>query len=524
MKIGKVCLVVLAGVLLASLLGGLALGDEIVLTAARPKDGESLNPITAAVSLGASRSVNLLYNQLVNVDPEKDFNVVPGLLTAWETEGYTTWIVHVREGVTFHDDTSWNAEALKFNLDMWAVLPEATFMVYAGAAGTTEVLDEYTVKIELKEAVPLLMDFLQTAWCSIISPTAIKDHATTDDPYAMEWLNDHEAGTGPFILESWEPGERMVVRKWENYWGGVIKKTPKIDRLIYLTVPDAAVRMMMLEKGDIDLTGDLSSEMIADLEEMQGIKVEGYSGTSRRTMIFWDITAPPFDDLKVRQAINYAINYDEIIDRIDLGYAEKLCGMPAKGYLGASPELAGYYTYDLEKAKQLMSESKYADGFEVDLMYDPARYANYEDYALYIQSYLSEIGIKVNIKQVVLSTQTAMQDEGDYGMGLMLYSGDSVAMSADAVRWQYCSHLPTWGWRGSHWTDDTTEVLCPQALATADRIKRAQMYREIDLRAHELAVYVWITQLKPIFAMQDNIVNFRSCPPYQEWFWQVEKK
>lgn len=524
MKLHKFLILALVFILLASLTSFVSFGEEEVLTAARPKDGGTLNPIKATAS-AVNGNVNLFYNQLVAVDPSKDFKVVPSLLSSWETEDFKTWTFHVRKGVTFHDGSPWNSEALKFNLDMWAENPETSYMVFQGIAESIEIVNEYTVKVELTESTPLLMSFLQAQWYSIINPNAVEKHATEDDPYASDWLTSHEAGTGPFVLESWEPDDELDAKKWDQYWGGVIKKTPEIDKLNYLVVPEASVRKMMLEKGDIDVTTQLNRDMYDSLSKSDKAEVKGFATSSRRTMIFYDITSPPFEDLNVRKAISYAINYKQIVESIEGGekYAAKLTGIPPAGFLGGSAQLKDFYTYDPEKAKQLLKKSDYPDGFETVLMYSPERYTLFNEYALAIQSYLRQIGIDVTIQKVTLDNQLAKQEKGDYGMGLMIYTGGSLALSADAVRWQYCSHKDTYGWRGNHWVSDLTENFCPQAISTPDEDKRAEMYKKIDKVAHEKAIYTYLTQPKTLYALQKDVKEFYSSPPYSEWWWQVRK-
>lgn len=506
-------------------LGAYSADGEGVLKMARARDGGTLNPLQAN-TLAVSRNVNLFYNQLVNVDPKNENKLVPGLLVSWETEDYGSWTLHLREGVEFHDGAAWNAEALKFNLDMWAKSPEASYMTYQGYAteGGAQVVDEYTLKLELNQPVPLMMHFFQASWYSIVSPKAVQENATEEDPYAGKWLTNHEAGSGPFILEEWKAGDRLVADRWEDYWGGVQKTSPKVEKLLYLVAPEPSVRMMMLERGEIDVTMGLNRDMYERLEGEEGFKVETFATASKRTMIFYDVTAPPFSDLKVRKAVNYAINYEEIINQVERGqkYAEKLSGIPPAGFLGGRGELADFYPYDPAQAKELLEESDYPDGFKTVLFYDPERYSPFDDYALFIQSYLGEIGIDVEIQKVTLSNQLARQEEGDYGMGLMIYSGDSLALSADGVRWQYCSDKDTYGWRGNHWKTELTEKYCPRAISEPDREKRAEMYERIDRIAHEQAIYVYLTRPRTTYAMRDGVQGFFYSPPYQEWLWSVE--
>lgn len=529
MKSQQIWRLVLLGILLITFLGGLAFSiqsapSEVVLTAARAKDGGTLSPYKSY--LEPLRNAHLFYNLLVNVDPAQNYKVVPGLVSSWEAgDGYESFILHVRQGVKFHDGTPWNAKALKFTLEMWMNNPELSFLKWASVGKNVEIIDPYTVKIILKERFPLMIKYFSNEYYLPISPTAIKNHATEDDPYASKWLSDHECGTGPFILETWKPGEKLVARKWEDYWGGQpgIKETPKVDKLVYLTVPDPSVRMMMLEKGDIDVAIGLTRDMYDKLEEREHIKVEEYT-MPMQTMLNYDVSAPPFNDIKVRKAIHYAINYQEIIDIIERGYAQKLCGIPPKGMLGASPELANYYTYDLEKAKKLMKESSYPNGFETTLMYSPDRYAAFDDYAIYIQSYLREIGIKVNIEKVTLTQQLARHKEGDYGLSLMTWTGTGTAVSADHVEWHYSSVKETYGWQAHHWVSSVTENLVPQAAKTADPEKRAEMFKEIERIQHEMAIVVYLTQLNAVIAMDENIHNMLRTACYEEWWWRVEKK
>jgi len=530
MAMKRVVVLVLVGILSVGLFGGLALGDqssssEIVLRLARASDNGTLGFTTYAWQ--TSESLQLFYDQLINVDPTQGFALKPGLLISWETEDYKTWIFHVRRDVKFHDGTFLNAEAVKFTLDAIMNDPAAAYAKFAAYGKAVEVIGEYALRMELKEKYPLMMHFLalDPYAANVVSPTAFREHASESDPFATEWLANHECGTGPFILEEWEPGEKLVAKRWKDYWGGGLKgirETPKVDKIIYLVVPDPSVRMMMLERGDIDIAGGLTTDMYKNLEEKEGIIIHSFP-FPKRTFLQYDVTSAPFNDVNVRKAISYAINYKELIEQAEHGYAEKLCGFPPKGLLGASPEFADYYTYDLEKAKQLLEESAYPNGFETGLMYAPDRYIPFKEYALYIQSYLRDIGIKVNIKTVTLNTQLARHEAGNYGLSLQIYMGGGAALGIEPVSWQYNSKRDTGGWGGSHWVSEETEVLTPLAEKTGDSAKRGELIKKIDRAAHEQAIYVYLAQVCNVYAARDNIKELHVTPTYEIWWTQVVK-
>ncbi len=383
-----------------------ALAEEKIITYARPLVGP-MDPATSGDSEGV-QNMSLVYNALVMLDREG--RVIPDLAESWEVSpDYKDFTFHLRKGVKFHDGTSFNAQAVKFSYDRMLRVNRTTYGNYLKFAdkNSCEVVDDSTLKIHLIKPYPIFLVDAVTAAYFIVSPDFIKKHATADDPEALKFMPDHACGTGPFKLVEYTQGERLVFEKNSEYWGGSKggKTTPKVDKVIYRIVGDPSTATLMLEKGDADIAEKLTVEQFEKLKSASGLKVMSFS-TPKVVYITMDTSKPPYNDMKVRQAIFYAINDDEIIKYIERGNVKRMHGLIPEGIMGHNPNLP-LYDFNVDKAKELMKASAYPNGFTTDLIFALERRPEFEQVTAYIQAYLKKIGITANIQKMAFDTQIA---------------------------------------------------------------------------------------------------------------------
>ncbi|RPJ07719.1 MAG: ABC transporter substrate-binding protein, partial [Deltaproteobacteria bacterium] len=409
------------------------------------------------------------------------------------------WTFKLRPGVKFHDGTSFNAEAVKFNFDRMLKIKKATLGYYLkfGMPDGVQVIDDLTVKVRLNKPFPLfpLDATFSSYW--IASPTYVKKHMTTEDPLAEGWMATHACGTGPYELAEWVPEQRAVFKQFKGYWG----KPPKVDTIIMPVVKDPTTARLMLEKGDVDIAEKLTVEQFDELAKNPKIRVT-YFPVPRISFIVWDVSKPPFDDENLRKAVSYAINYDEIIKYVEGGRVKRIRGLTPPGIMGHAN--ANVPNLDLAKAKEFMAKSKYAKGVTVDLLYATERRAQFDQVAEYVQSYLKKIGVDVKPQKVAFPAQLAKMKEGGYGMSLMTWSA-GIPDPEDVVGWLLNSVRDSGGWNGSYWFDKRAVELITKAPTVPDQAERDKMYKELELRAVDQAVYVYLYQVQEPFAMRDNI-------------------
>ena len=508
--------------------GSLAQQDELItVILGRASDGDSVDPHNVN-SQENFQNCSPVYEFLVFAGPAG--TRIPLLTYDWQhNEDYTEWTFKVTEGVTFHDGTPLNAEAVRVNFDriQHAFNTVAEYANYADE-NTCQVVDEYTVKFVFNAPNQQFMNSDGSA-IGLVSPQAIADHATADDPYANEWFSENTSGTGPFRLVSWERGKQLVYEKVPGYWGGPgegehIYRDPYIDRVIQLVIPNTTVRSFALLRGDIDIAEGLTADQCTAFRETPGFKV---LSAPQPWMVYlgFDVNVPPFDDVKVRQAIAYAIDYEAIIQGPEQGFAERQYSMSNRGFLGHDPSALVQYAYDPAKAEALLKASGYPDGFLTTLTYATERRAEYEEEALLIKTYLEAIGIDVTLQNVAFTIQNAMTRDAYEGMVLQAFKGSGIdpdetfgwriSPSRKDLGWAY-------GWDVTHWED-------PIAFNTAlgaeaqDPEERARLYLELDKAISEQAIAIPLFSYGSLLAMADYMEDVWYNSEYQYNWWEMKK-
>ena len=467
---------------------------------ARPSLGNSIDPPTHKGD-EATLSMVPVYEGLITTENGRP---VSKLALSWQhSTDFQEWTFKLRPGVKFHDGTSFNAEAVKFNFDRILRTKKTALGYYLkfGTSDGVQVVDDLTVKVKLNNSFPLFALDLTLSSYWMASPTYIKKHMTADDPDAEKWMANHECGTGLYELSEWIPEQKATYKQFNGYWG----RRPKIDTIVMQVVKDPTTARLMLEKGDVDVAERLTVEQFDELAKKPGVKV-AYFPTPRISYITWDVSKPPFDDENLRKAISYAINYDEIIKSIEGGRVKRIRGITPAGYPGYAD--LNVPNFDLAKAKEYMAKSKYAkDGLKVDLYFATERRAQFDQVAEYAQSYLKQIGVDVRPQKVAFPAQLAKMKEGNYGMALMTWSG-GMPDPESFVGWLLNSVRDSGGWNASYWFDQRATELITKAPTVVNQQEREKMYIELERRAADQAVYVYLYQVQEPFAMRDTVKNF----------------
>ncbi len=506
------------------------------------EDPGAAEPVTLIIARTASRTINpvgesniegaqnidLVYESLVQMDGEG--NILPSLATAWEpSEDFQTWTFHLREGVNFHDGTPFNAEAVKYNYDRLLRVPGQSGGAWTSYAdeNTVEVVDDYTVIFQLTAPFPTLpMDMLYIRY-SIVSPTWLQANATTADPEAMEFSATNASGTGPFRLVEFVPDQRTVFERNPDYWGGEPggKATPQVDQVIFQIIRDPEAARVELEAGRVDIVEGPPPLQFEGLRNTPGIALTGFK-VPRIAYLTMDVSKPPFDDVKLRQAVAHAINYDELMQAGELGFAFPQCGMVPEGLtviVPPDPALC-LYPYDPDMARQLLSESAYPDGVTIDLTYAPDRNAGFEVEAQLLQSYLAEVGITANVQALDVVAQVAKMAEGAYGLSLFVWNA-GIPDADDFPGWLYDQgRLPTnESWVGSFWNDEAVMQAMRDARGSTDPAERQALYEAANLQAMQEAIYIPLFQGSKVFAYQDNIEGLNYTVFRRLNIWDIVK-
>jgi peptide/nickel transport system substrate-binding protein len=296
------------------------------------------------------------YETLVFYNPPGSEEVLsPALATSWESnEDATEWTFYLRRGVKFHDGTDFNAEAVKYSVERTINMGMGAAFIWDAVEGVN-VIDDYTVEFKLSYAAPLDLVAAAGYGAWIFSPTCTEAQGEK----ASEWFNEgHDCGSGPYMIESRERGTRLVMTYFEDYWGGW--KEGQFGKIVFDIVVDPVVQQQMLEAGEASAAYGLPRVNLGPLDARDDVTV--YLNPSFQNLLgFFNMKKEPTNNKLVRQALSYAVPYQQIIEGVMLGQATQAYGPVPAGMWGFSDDLF-QYSYDLDKARELLAEAGYPEG------------------------------------------------------------------------------------------------------------------------------------------------------------------
>jgi peptide/nickel transport system substrate-binding protein len=327
--------------------------------------------------------------------------MTPELAESWEaSDDGKTYVFHLRKDATFHDGSPVTARDVKWTFDRAVTVGGVpTFQLKAGSMEKPEqfvAVDDHTFRIDFLRKDKLTFPDLCVPTTGVINSNLAKEHATDKDPWALEWLKNNESGGGAYRVEKWTPGQELTYRRFDDWKSGPL---PKIQRVIWRTVPSAGNRRALLERGDADISFNLPPRDVSELAEEGKLTVVGTPIDCCIVYIDMNVKVPPFDNPKVRQAVAYAIPYQKIMDAAMFGRGVSMFGGPPKVTSTDWPQPSPYVT-DLAKAKQLLAEAGMPDGFETTLSFDLGVAVTNEPICVLAQESLGQIGIKLTLSKI----------------------------------------------------------------------------------------------------------------------------
>ncbi len=417
--------------------------------------------------------VDHLFDRLVAWKDTKLSDLVPALAESWEVSSdHLSWTFKIKKGVTFHDGTPFNAEAVKFNLERIVdpKLGSPNRSMFVPIKQIT-IADDYIIILKTETPYASLLENLAESSISMNSPTAVK-----------KWGKDygqHPVGTGPYKLREWIPGEKCVIERYDHYFG----KKPNPDVIVYRPVPEGGARVVEVESGNADIVNRIPPEAADRLKKNPNVKLVVIPSSFQ---VFFELNnaRPPFNDVRVRKAVNYAIDREAIVEKILGGYGSVPDGLFPPG-VQARVALTPY-TYDPEKAKKLLAEV-YPDGYkEKVVIWTPhGRYMKDKMVSEAVQGYLNELGFQTELRVWEWSSyqKTLYRPEPGKGTG---------KGSNEASMWMLGTSIPTADWRltrklqtghGSNLTgysNKRVDELLEAARTDLNYAERMKMYAEIQ--------------------------------------------
>jgi ABC-type transport system substrate-binding protein len=490
-------------------------GDSVGLDPGRETDGESFY---------GSRQI---FDTLVEFKPGTT-EVQPALAESWEiSDNGLEFTFNLRPGVTFHDGTDFNADAVKFSFDRQRLEDHPYYdhgpWKYFGGMGMGSIIDDIvvvddlTVKFVLTAPEAPFVANLAMDFAAIVSPAAV---ALYDEEFSS-----NPVGTGPFKLVSWTKDDSIVLEANKDYWG----EGPYLDRLILRVIPDATARYLALKNGEVDVIDFPSAEDLELMDEDPNIELIQQPGLNVG-YIAMNVNKEPFGDVRVRQAMNYAINREEIIEGV-YGSAGQVANNPIPPTIWSYNDDIEPYPYDPEKARELLAEAGYPNGFSTDLWAMPVARPynpNARRIAEIVQAQLAEIGVDIEIVSYDWGTYLDKTDgsgsdtgTGEHSMAMLGWTGDNgdpdnfiyLLLSADSAA------VPAMNisfWRNQEFTDLTL-----QAKRVYDQDARAELYKQAQVIFHEEAPWVPIAHSVVTVPVRSNVKDFVIYPTGSRVFQRV---
>ncbi|MBR1268273.1 ABC transporter substrate-binding protein [Bradyrhizobium sp. AUGA SZCCT0222] len=357
----------------------------------------------------------------LSYDREK---LAPELAESWEVaaDGMSC-AFKLRKDAKFHDGTPVTASDVKWSFDRAVKVGGfPTFQMSAGSLEKTEqfvVVDDHTFRIDYVRKDKLLLFNVAVVVPFIINSQLAKKNATPEDPWALSWLKNNEAGGGAYKLDSWKPGTETILTRFDDWKSGPL---PKIKRIIMRDIPSAGTRRATLERGDADLSSGFAPRDFDQVIKDGKVKVSGVPIPNALWSLALNTAKPPFDNVKLRQALAWAMPYEQIQSSAFFGRAVPMYGGPTEVSKPVWPQPFPYVT-DLDKAKALMKEAGFETGFETTLSLDTGTATVGEPTIVLIQESLAKIGIKTDINKIPGANWRTTLNKKELPLALNRFSG-----------------------------------------------------------------------------------------------------
>jgi len=489
-----------------------AQNNNSMLLVAGPRTPESLDqeyPPTEA-SHEARRNI---YERLLSYEMKpgengvmvENFDKLKGALAeSWETSPDKSSITfHLRKGVKSYAGNTLTADDVMWTFERgWNL--KATFRWYM-----TQVLkikdfntafkkiDDQTVKVTLPGPSPLIERLWVNNDLGIIDSVEIKKHVTPDDPWASRWLASHSASFAPYQVTKYAPGQEVIYESNKNYYRGA----PKLTRIIFREMPTPANRLAALQAGAVDVAEWLAPREQATLDKMPGVKVWKVYGNYIQRVEMNNTTAP-FNNEKVRQALNYAVPRDEILKSVFYGTA-RLTKSPVSEIYPAYTDKYYNYSEDLDKARALLKEAGLEKGFKTQLGY-PTGDQTEEELAVILKTAFSKIGVDVELQKLPASTLVERYSKGTIPM----YFFRDMAIVPDAAYvtnlWLNSASLINY----SHYKNEEVDKLINDSLSTTDEAKRKTSMERVQQLVMEQAPWVFLINPGYQLATRANVKGY----------------
>ena len=419
----------------------------------------------------------------------------------------------LKKTAKFHDGTPVAAKDVKWSLDRAvSVGGFPTFQMSAGSLTKPEqfvVVDDSTVRVDFAKKDRLTIPDLAVIVPCVVNSELVKKNASEKDPWGLEYTKQQTAGSGAYKVTKWTAGTEVIMERNDAWVGGPL---PKIKRVIWRMVPQAGNRRALLERGDADISYELPFKDFQEMKASGKLDVVSLPFSNGIQYVGMNVTKPPFDNPKVRQAVAYAMPYQKIMDAVLFGLANPMFGAAAdKPTEVAWPQPTKYFT-DMAKAKALLTEAGYADGFETTISFDLNFAGVNEPLCVLVQESLAQLGIKTTINKVPGANWRTELNKKEMPLYTNVFSG-----------WlDYPEYFFYWCYHGNNSVFNTMSYKSPDMDRLIDGARGAaaagdKATYDTDVKGFVDLAFAEVPRI-PLYQPFVNVAMQKNISGYQYWF------
>lgn len=499
---------------------------DTLIMARKIDDIKSLDP-AEVFEWGSGEVINNLYVRVMTYSPDNFNEVVGGVAESWTADpDGTTYTLNIREGMKFHSGNPVTAKDVEYSLHRAVHLAMSPVLILDqlgwtadNVADMVKATDDHTLVIKTAEqlAPSLVMNCMSAGIASVVDSEELKKHEKDGD-FGYNWLKTRSAGSGAYKLVTWKPKDAVVMEANPDFYLG----EPKLKRLIVRHVPEPAAQRLLIEKGDVDIARDLTADQVKTVRENDELKV----GTVEKTNIYYlglntknEILANP----KIWEAMRWLIDYQTMSNTFLDGYF----GVHQSILTGGLALEDKPFHLDVDKAKALLAEAGYPDGFDIDL--DVANTDPFPDIGLSMQSTFAQAGINVRLVQSDMAQVLTKYRARNHELVLGIWSPDYIDPHSTTDFFvrntdnSDSSANKTAAWRNA-WDIPELSAITEQAMSEKDEAKRRQTYIEQQTAVQQDSPIIVMFQLTENTITRDNVSGFISGPSFDTpVYWTIEK-
>lgn len=473
-------------------------------TATSPPAPEEARTLVVGVSTDASaldpqihNSLNsrIVYSNIFDVLLGRDVegNFKSSLVVSWEAVEDTTWELKLRDDVVFHNGDPFTAADVKYWFDrMLDPETESFFRSRFELVSGVEQVDDYTVHVNTKAPFPIL-------------PSRLAEVYPVPHEYfeevGPEYFNEHPIGTGPYKFVEWAKDDQITLEANEDYWGEV----PAIEEVVFRIVPEPSTRVSELLSEGVHIAQQVPVNLADRIEETEGTSL-AHLPTDRVVFFFLDMTDPslPTHDVRVRKAMNYAVDRELIAEEVLGGYARPLGQRISTYDFGFDPSIEPY-PYDPAMARDLLAEAGYADGFDLTCWSTTGHYLMDDEIMAAVAAQLAEVGINLDVEYLEFSAYLEKMNSNNLSPMTFAAFGTGTFDAYQMLAYTHSDDVL------GYLDDPAYDAVLEEAGSTVDSDERLELYRQLLQREHDEAFFVTMFQYEGLWGVSNDI-NFSPRP------------